>query len=405
MRDAFSYRWIAVAVFILSSTLNYLDRGLLNVFGPMIVGEFKISMTDFGLLISAFSFTYAASSLFAGWFLDRVGVNRGIRAAVAWWSAASIASAFTRSLSALAVCRAALGIGESAGVPAVGKLNGLYLKPEERALGAALNQIGLSLGAVIAPLWLELAIATRSWRAPFFVTGVLGFVWIPLWAIVNRRIPPRYADQEFVPRAGSGFGLLRDRNLQLLVLANILWMGTYSLWSNWTAIYLMQSRQLPLRQAAYLSSIPPLISNLGGFFGGWLSLRWMRHGRPALDARRWAIWASAAGSLVTVLLPFAPDARWATAVISLSFFFALSGSVNLYALPIDLFGPARSGFAIAALTFAFGLLQTIVSPIIGYLQDHRLYCQVVWICTVPMILSALVLQRLSARESGPQLPR
>ncbi len=129
-----------------------------------------------------------------------------------------------------------------------------------------------------------------------------------------------------------------------------------------------------------------------------MSLRWMKRAIEPVTARRRAVWVSAAGSLVTLLLPLAPDARWATAVMSLSFFFAVAGSVNIYALPIDLYGPARSGLAISALTCAFGLLQTVISPVIGYLSDHRLYTEVVWIVTVPLILSSLVLQGLRPRR-------
>ncbi len=184
---------------------------------------------------------------------------------------------------------------------------------------------------------------------------------------------------------------MRERNLLLLVTANVLWMGAYSLWSNWTTLYLTRVNHLSLPETARYVWIPPLVSNFGGFFGGWLSLRWMNSGRDPLTARRRAIWFSACGALSTVLLPLATDARWSTAIISASFFFALSGSVNIYALPIDLYGPQRSGLAIAALTFAFGVLQTVISPIIGFLADHRLYTEVVWLVTIPLFLAAAVL--------------
>ena len=400
MRPPFPMRWVAVTVFVISSTLNYLDRALLSTLAPLLMAELHFNQTRFGLLISAFSIAYAASSLATGWFLDRVGVTKGISAAVTWWSAAAVCTGFVRGLGGLAICRAALGVGESAGVPAVGKLNGLYLKPEERALGAAVNQIGLSVGMAIAP-W-TIGLAERSgWRIPFIITGVLGFIWIPIWLIVSRTIRPRHGDLEFVrPDAGARprRSILLHRDLALLVIANVLWMGSYSLWSNWTTLYLMRVQGLTLRQTAAYSWIPPLVSNLGGFFGGWLSLHWMRRGADAVSARRNALYASAAGSLITLALPFARDAHWATAIISLSFFFALAGSVNLYALPVDIFGPARTGLAIAALTCAFGLLQTVISPVIGFLSDHKLYTEVVWIATVPLVLSALVLRKVRPIE-------
>jgi ACS family hexuronate transporter-like MFS transporter len=402
------WRWFAVAVFVLSSTLNYLDRSLLNVLAPLIMAELHFNQTRFGFLLSAFSIAYAVSTLVAGWFLDRVGINRGISAAVSWWSAAALCTGLVRSLAGLTFCRTALGIGESAGVPAVGKLTGIYLKPEERALGAAVNQVGLSAGAAIAPLFIGVALA-HSWRTPFLVTGLLGFLWIPIWLIISHAIAPPYGSAELISaeerKMRPPLSILRDRSLLLLVLANVLWMGSYSLWSNWSTLYLVGVHHLRLEGTkSYVIAIA-VASNLGGFFGGWLSLRSMRRAVEPVHARRRAVWISAVGSLITLLLPFAPDARWATAAMSLSFFFAVSGSVNIYALPIDLYGPARSGLAISSLTCAFGVLQTVISPIIGYLSDHRMYTAVVWIVTVPLILSAMVLEALPAGNTRRSLQK
>ncbi len=388
---------------MISSTLNYLDRQLLATLAPLIMAQLGFNQTGFGLLISAFSIAYAASTLLTGWFLDRVGVTRGIIAAISWWSASAIGTGLVRGIGSLVMCRAALGMGESAGVPAVGKLNGIYLKPEERAMGAAVNQIGLSLGLAIAPLWIGVAYR-YSWRMPFVITGLLGFLWIPLWRAVQGAIPARYAADELVSvgaaSAFRGFSILADKSLVLLVIANVLWMGSYSLWSNWTTLYLVHVHGLTLRDTAKYVWIPPVVSNLGGFLGGWMSLRWMRCGNGPVTARRKAVWVSAIGSLATLLLPLATDAGWATGVIAVSFFFALAGSVNIYALPIDIYGPARSGLAIGALTCAFGVLQTVISPIIGYLGDHRLYTEMVWLATVPLILSAVVLMGIPEVRSG-----
>ena len=69
-------------------------------------------------------------------------------------------------------CRAVLGVAEAAGIPAAGKAIHKYLLPGERALGNAVNQAGVSLGQIVAPV-LATWIAVRSgWRAAFIVTGV-----------------------------------------------------------------------------------------------------------------------------------------------------------------------------------------------------------------------------------------
>ncbi len=300
----------------------------------------------------------------------------------------------------LAVCRSALGVGESAGVSAVGKLNAMYLKPEERALGAALNQIGISVGLALAVYWGVEAASVHGWRWPFEIAGVCGFLWLPLWWMVSRAVPPQFQPPAPAPATSeklaseSRFAILGERNLLILVLANLLWMAGYSLWSSWTTLYLVHVQHLTVEESRHYAWIPPIVSNVGGFFGGWLSYQWAKKMPNPVAARQRAVWVGAVCSLVTLFLPMAHDPRWATALISASFFFALAGSVNIYALPIDVYGANRSGMALAALTCSYGLLQTVISPIIGYLSDHKLYTEVVWLVTLPLLLSAFVLQGL-----------
>jgi ACS family hexuronate transporter-like MFS transporter len=403
MSTSVSLRWLAVSVFVLSSVLNYLDRNLLAALSPFIMAEFHFNQTGYGWLISAFSITYAVSSLAAGWALDRFGVNRTIYVSAAWWSTAAVGTGIVGSFPALAVCRSALGIGESAGVSAVGKLNGIYLNPGERALGAALNQIGISVGSSLAVYWGVSAAQAHGWRWPFMLAGICGFIWLPVWWLLSRKVPAQFQASEVALEKPS-FKIFADRNLLILVAANLLWMAGYSLWSSWTTLYLVHVQNITVEQSRHYAYIPPLISNLGGFFGGWLSLHWGKKSANPISARRRAVWVGAVCSLITLFLPFAPDARWATALISASFFFALAGSVNIYALPIDIYGPKRAGMALAALTFSFGLLQTVISPIIGYLSDHKLYTEVIWLVTLPLLLSASLLQALRpAQQSQNEL--
>ena len=388
MRPAASWRWIAVGVFVFSSVLNYLDRQILAAVAPLLLAEFHLTKTDYGLLLSGFSIAYAVSSPFSGYILDRFGLNRGIGIAVAFWSVATSAMGFARNFAGLFLCRAALGIGQSGAVPAFGKLNGMYLEPKERAFGAALQQTGLSIGGMLAPpfaVWIALR---YSWRAAFIAAGIAGLLWIPIWLGTARRIPPEF--ETGAPQIPIG-GMLRDRRLQALVLGNVLWMGTYTLWSNWTTLYLVQVHHQTVLQASWYAWIPPLMANAGAFLGGWLSLHSIQRGLAPSQARIRAILISAVGSLLTAAIPLAPNAGWATAGISLSYFWAASGSVNVYTLPLDLYGAERAGFAISALVFAYGILQTFFSPVIGYLVDHQGYGPVcLLVAGMPMLAYAVI---------------
>jgi len=134
---AYRLRWIAVAVFIFSSSLNFLDRSLLAALAPAIEKEFRIDDQGYGYLVSAFSFAYALSSPLAGMALDRFQLNRVAILLVGVWSAISMLTGVTRNYVQLVACRVGLGVGESGGIPAVAKIGALYLPPGERALDGA----------------------------------------------------------------------------------------------------------------------------------------------------------------------------------------------------------------------------------------------------------------------------
>jgi ACS family hexuronate transporter-like MFS transporter len=362
------HRWLAFGIVTLATALNYLDRQILAALAPQIRDEFALSNADYGLLLAAFSITYALSSPLAGLFIDRVGLNRGLSFSVGIWSLCGVATGLVNGFGALLCARAALGVAESGGIPASGKANAIYLPPKERSLGAALNQVGLSLGAVSAPLvgtWLALA---YGWRSAFIVTGLLGFLWIPLWLATARRMPP--AGQDATSRFSTA-GVLRDSRLWALVAANILAMVLFSLWTNWTTLYLVEERGLTLADAnRRFAWMPPVFGNLGGLLGGWLAFRQIHQGIAAQAARirvcRWA----AVVLLATSAIPYMPSATLATAGICLSFFLTLAMSVNIYTLPLDVFGAGHAALATSALTFAFGLMQTVISPVAGALIDR-----------------------------------
>jgi len=362
-------RWLAIGVFVLSSTLNYLDRQLLAALAPTIMSEFRLSNFQYGQIHSVFSLVYALMAPLAGAFVDRVGLNVGMSVSVILWSLAGMATGLTHRLSGLLGCRTALGIAESAGIPGYGKANAMYLESRELALGTAFNQIGISLGMFAAPLMVAALAPRYGWRSNFVFAGGLGFVWVPLWLLTSRNVPAVSAAETKKPP--SIRDLLHDRRLWGLMLATVFLMALYTLWSNWTTLYFVHEWRLTQDDAnRQFAWIPPIFATLGGFFGGWLAYRSIRGGAGAPAARMRICWMSAVILLATAAIPFMPNPTWATAAICLSFFWSLAGSTNLYALPIDLFGPARAAFGVSALTFAYGLMQTFLSPAIGAMVDH-----------------------------------
>lgn len=360
------YRWLVLSAFVLSTAINYLDRQTLATLAPLVRAEFHLSNAEYGLILAVFSIAYAACAPFAGMLIDRIGLDRAIGMAVGVWSCAGIATGFTRGLGGLLGCRGVLGMSEAAGIPAAGKAIHGYLLPAERALGNAWNQAGVSLGLILAPPVATWIAMRYGWRQAFVISGSLGLIWIPLWNLTARKAEPR--------PLGSGSpstlnDLLRSRRLWGLLAANALNMSVYSLWTNWTTLYLVERHRLPLAEANWYAVVPPLIGALGGFGGGWLSLKWMRTGVPAVAARTRVCLAGALLAMPAALIPLLPTAAWTAAGISLSILAVSAVSVNVYTIPLDIFGGARAAFAVSMLVASYGAAQALISPVIGAVVD------------------------------------
>ncbi len=364
--DASRFRWLVLAVFVLSSAINYLDRQTLATLAPVLRTEYHLSNAEYGLILTAFSITYAAAAPFAGMLIDRIGLNRAITLAVGVWSCAGVATGLTRGLGGLVGCRAALGMAEAAGIPGAAKAIHQYLRPAERALGNAVNQAGVSLGLILAPPVATYLAVRAGWRQAFVVTGILGWIWIPIWHWASR-----WASAAPSPKleASAGSEMLRDRRLWAFVGANALSMVGYSLWTNWTTLFLVEAHGLTLVQAAWYAWIPPAFAAGGGAAGGWLSLRFMNRGMAALPARFRVCLAAAVISLATAAVPLVPSAAWASGIISLSIFAISAFSVNMYTMPLDAFGGARAAFAVSILVASYGGVQAIISPAFGRVID------------------------------------
>lgn len=394
------YRWAALSIFVLSSAINYLDRQTMATVAPLVRAEFHLSNAQYGLILTAFSIAYAGGAPFAGMLIDRIGMNRGISLAIGLWSCAGIFTGFTRGLAGLLGCRGVLGMAEAAGIPAAGKAIHRYLLPAERALGNALNQAGVSLGLMLAPPAATWIAVTYGWRQAFVVTGCLGLIWIPVWnwtaRVTARAALPDGYEHQAVPGVSE---LLRSPRLWALMVANALNMSVYSLWTNWTTLYLVEARRLTLAEAAWYAWIPPLIAMLGGFGGGWLSMRWVRAGLPAVTARTRVCLAGALLALPTVLIPLLPTPGWAVAGISLSILAVSAVSVNVYTIPLDTFGGARAGFAISMLVASYGAVQALISPVIGAVVDARGYGPV---CLVGALMPLAAYGVLRGSESAAE---
>jgi ACS family hexuronate transporter-like MFS transporter len=392
-------RWIAVVVFGLYSALNYLDRQTLTALAPQLKSEFTLTNTEYGWLHAAFYVVYGAVAPFAGLMLDRLGLSQGAMLMIVMWSFAAVLTGFVEGFAGLVACRMLLGAAEAGGIPAFGKAVATYLEPSERAVGLGLNQLGISVGGISASLLAAWIAAVYGWRAAFIATGLIGFLWLPLWKLAEKAAGPGVSTA--TTHVPTPMEMIRDSRLWALVIANMLIMTVYSLWTHWITILLVDRYKLTQLEANQRYAwIPPVFATAGGFFGGWLSMRMIVRGKSLLAARGNTMLIGAVAVLATMAAPHMPGPGAAMAVASFSFFWCLAISSNMYALPQDLFGARRAGFGIAAITSAYGFLQIPFLPAVGWLVDRYGFNPVCMIAAFLPLAGWLLLRATALRPEA-----
>jgi ACS family hexuronate transporter-like MFS transporter len=242
---AVRWGWGLCWLMFASTVLNYMDRQAMTLVGPQIKGEFHIRNEDFGWILAAFSLSYALAQVPAGYLADRWNVRWVYAGAVAWWSLAGVASAFSPSLGLLMAFRALLGVGESFNWPCALRVTATVLPPADRGLGNGIFNSGAAVGAVITPLIVPPLTALFGWRPAFVLVGSLGFVWVGVWLTLLGReravvfagrsaAKPVPDDELAAPSSGlstmaqMAFGVMAA--LAGLVALTAYWFGPSSVW-------------------------------------------------------------------------------------------------------------------------------------------------------------------------------
>jgi MFS family permease len=123
------FGWSVVALMGLCVFINYVDRGNLATAAPLIKDQLRLTETQVGVLIAAFSWTYTPSMFLAGWLCERINPYRTLALGLLVWSLATAATGLAQGFGALIILRLVLGVGESAAFPASSALIGRHLEP------------------------------------------------------------------------------------------------------------------------------------------------------------------------------------------------------------------------------------------------------------------------------------
>jgi MFS family permease len=282
------YARYALVVMVGINFLNYLDRFVPAVTGPLIQREFHLSDTRAGSLATAFLLVYAVSAVPFGFWADRWIRKNVIAIGVTIWSVATVLTALSQNFMHLFIGRAVVGVGEASYYPAGTSLLSDYFPKAARGRAMAIWNVGTALGIAVGFAGGGVIAAHFGWRAAFLVTSGPGLLFAllafrlrePLRGAAEGRGPRLPAVADANPR--NFLSLLRNRTLVFTIGAQVPLYFVLGANANWLSFYLNRTYRLEVVEAGLVAG-GVLVSGglLGPLLGGWLADRWRRQSEGA----------------------------------------------------------------------------------------------------------------------------
>jgi len=413
-------RWYIGTLLFLSTVINYIDRQTLSVLGPVLKEQFRWSNSDFALIVIAFRIAYAFGQTLSGRWLDRIGTRTGLSVAVAFYSVSAMLSSLAAGLRSFMMFRFLLGLGESANWPGATKAVAEWFPRRESGWAVALFDSGSSIGAALAPfIVLTVYRLTGSWRPAFIVTGVLGFLWIPLFRSLYRspedhpRLSPEERADILANRAsaqGPESEGSTDRPLDYgtllslpqtwgIIIGKALTDPVWFFITDWLAIFIV-SRGFRLEDSLLAFWVPFVAADLGNFAGGGASSFLITRGWQVGAARKLVIVLGGLGMLFLIPAVYVSSLYDLAACFAVATFSYAALSTMILNLPADLYRAGSVGTVAGMAGTGAGIGTIIATYTTGIVSDRYSFEPLlIGASLVPLIAMTLLLLLVRNNEA------
>jgi ACS family hexuronate transporter-like MFS transporter len=378
-------RWGPAISIFLVTVLSYVDRNALAILAPTILHDTHLSTQQYGVIVSCFSIAYMMGNPLWGGLFDRFGLRKGVAAAVAIWTGASVAHAWTGTFLSFASARTVLGVGEAAAFPGGVRTIAQTLPVSKRGRGLALAYSGSSLGAMITPLVITPIALRFGWQGAFLFTGIIGGVWLIYWGFASRGIDDgiEFAPNKIPWAKPALWAFIALYGMGTMPLAFV----TYD-----SSIYLGSRFHWSQSTLGAVLWIPPLGCEIGYFLWGWLVDRFGSHAAPGL-------------ALLPVLLaiPFAWTHSLPTGPLVLAsmflMMFVVSGISILSLAEITSVFPSHTALLGGLGAGSWGAFTALIMPTLGRMFDQGNYGTAFQVVAAAPVLGYAISRGLRGKHS------
>ncbi len=246
-----SVRWMIIGVLSLGMVIAYVSRAALSVplALPEFIRTFHLTLTDRGVVNSAFFWTYAVLQIPAGFAVDRYGVKFPYFLGFTLWCLASASTALTRSIPQLILVQVLLGAGQAVVAPASYRWIRYHFAEKERGLAVGLYMTGTKLGPAIGTPLAAWLIGMYDWRLMFVLIGLGGMIWLVPWLLLVSN-DDRQIERAAVKKEGTRpipFGRIMASPVTWgTIIASFCYMYFVYFCMTWMPAYFMERRHLSL---------------------------------------------------------------------------------------------------------------------------------------------------------------
>lgn len=429
------------ALLLFAAIINYIDRQVIGILKPTLVDTFGWSDERiYSSIIFCFQLAYAIGFLFAGKFMDAIGVRRGFAISVTLWSLAAMAHGLagfvttwrlpvlnldattgfmivtlTGAAVGLAVARFALGLGESGAFPASIKTVAEWFPKKERALATGIFNSGTNVGALVTPLVVPWIALHWGWQWAFILTGALGFAWVAWWVVAYRE-PDRHpwlkpAELAYIrsdppdPMVKIPWRkLLPHRQTWAFAIGKFMTDPIWWLYLFWIPDFLHRNHGLNLKTIGLPLVVIYIVADVGSIGGGWLSGRFMKLGWTPNRSRKTAMLVCAL-SVVPVMLAANATNLWvAVGLVSIAAAAHQGWSANIFTLASDMFPRQAVGSVVGIGGTGGAIGGMFIAMLVGaILQKTGSYVPVFILAGSTYLTALLVIHLLVPRLSPAKI--
>jgi len=370
-------RWWIIGLVCLATIINYIDRAALGIMWPQMREDLNLTEQDYAWIINIFTITYAAGKFISGRIYDKVGTRIGFVLSIFFWSLASALHFFARGAASLGIFRGLLGVAEAGNWPGAVKNNAEWFPIKERALAQGIFNAGAGIGSIIAAPVIAELFGAYGWQITFLIIGVIGFIWIVPWVVINKSLPANHpwitdeerehilADQQTSQDSAEDQGLtivqiLSQRESWGVIAARFFIEPIWWLFVFWMPIYLYKEFHFNVKEIGYYAWFPYVGAMLGSLAGGWYAKRLLQN-HTVDKARKQTVLVAVVIIVVSILgaIMFAntPE-KFVSFVFMVLFGFQFAIS-NIQTIPSDLLSGKSVG-TLAGLGGSIGAVSVII---------------------------------------------